>query len=74
MIARIASNTRWAYERERFGATAAARRGLEAKFEREVDPAGVLPPAERAERVASLKRAHYLRLAMLSAEARRRGT
>jgi hypothetical protein len=72
MIASIAGNTRWAYEQDRQAATAPAREGLEARFEREVDPDGELSAPERAKRVANLKRAYYMRLARLSAEARRR--
>lgn len=52
--------------------TAAARRAVEARFEREVDPEGVLPPEERARRAEFAKRAYFTRLAMASAAARRR--
>lgn len=51
--------------------TAAARRGFLTRFENEVDPARVLPPAERARRAEAAKRAYFLRLAMRSAAARR---
>lgn len=55
------------------GAVAArARKGLAAKFEREADPDGVLPEAERQRRAALLMRAHMLRLSSKSAAARRR--
>jgi len=55
------------------GAVAArARKGLRAKFEREADPDGVLPEAERQRRADLLMRAHMLRLASRSAAARRR--
>lgn len=40
-------------------------------FEREVDPDGTLPPVERGKRAESARRAHYLRLALRSARARR---
>ena len=52
--------------------TAAARRAAEARFEREVDPDGVLPAEERARRAQYAKRAHVTRLAMASAAVRRR--
>lgn len=52
--------------------TAAARRAAEARFEREVDPDGVLRPDERARRATYAKRAHFTRLAMASATARKR--
>ncbi len=69
LIARVAASERWAREPDRTKATAAARRGLEARFEREVDPDGVLPPDELAKRVKSAKTAYYSRLALA-----RRGT
>lgn len=43
-----------------------------AKFEREVDPDGVLPPDERARRAEHKRRAYFQRLALKSARARRR--
>jgi hypothetical protein len=47
------------------------RRGFESKFEREVDPEGVLTPEERSRRAERALRAHMLRLSKKSAEARR---
>lgn len=52
--------------------TRAARAGFLARFEREVDPAGVLPPAERTRRAEAAKQSYMLKLAMKSAAARRR--
>ena len=52
--------------------TKSARAAFDSKFEREVDPAGLLPPEERARRAAMARKAHYTRLALLSAQARRR--
>jgi hypothetical protein len=71
MRARIASLTRWAYTDDRAQATSAARLAFASKFEQQVDPDGTLDPAERARRAASLKKAHYTRLALLSAQSRR---
>jgi hypothetical protein len=68
---RIAAHERWAHTADRTAATAPARRGLEARFEREVDPAGELDPAERARRVDAKRKAHFARLALLSARSRR---
>jgi hypothetical protein len=70
--ARIAAAERWAREADRVAATAPARRGLRAKFEREADPEGTLSSAERARRADGLMRAHMLRMALRSAESRRR--
>ena len=69
---RIAANERWADTDDRAAATAPARRGFDARFEAEVDPDGTLDPAERARRVASKRRAYFGRLALLSAQSRRR--
>ncbi len=52
--------------------TKAARAAFESKFEREVDPDGVLPLEERLRRAEMARRAHYARLALASAEARRK--
>ena len=51
--------------------TAPGRAAFLAKFEREVDPAGVLPEEERRRRAAHARKAHFARLARLSALARR---
>lgn len=70
--ARIAASTRWAKEPDRAEATAKARAARRRKLELEVDPAGVLPPAELERRVASLQRAHMTRMSLAAARARRR--
>jgi hypothetical protein len=64
LICRIAAAERWAREPDRTKATSAARAGLQARWEREADPDGVLSPDERAARVASLKKAHYARMVL----------
>jgi hypothetical protein len=43
-----------------------------ARFERQVDPDHVLPPQERAWRAEHARKAHFARLALASARARRR--
>jgi hypothetical protein len=68
---RIAAHERWARTSDRTAATAPGRAGLEARFEREVDPNGELDPAERARRVDAKRKAHFMRLALLSARSRR---
>lgn len=50
---------------------ARARAGFLARFEREVDPDGVLSEAERAKRAEHARRAYFARLALKSARARR---
>jgi hypothetical protein len=48
-----------------------AHRGFRTRFERIVDPEGVLPPDERKRRADRARRAHMLSLAAKSAEVRR---
>lgn len=52
--------------------TAPARKGFMARFEREVDPEGLLPVQERARRAEHAMKAHMKRLALKSALARGR--
>jgi hypothetical protein len=52
--------------------TAKARETFLTQFEREVDPDGTLSPEERRRRAEHAKKAHFARLARLSAEARRK--
>lgn len=52
--------------------TAPARRGFDARFEREVDPNNELPPAERARRAEAARKAYFTRLALRSAQSRRK--
>jgi hypothetical protein len=48
-----------------------ARAAFLASFEQQADPEGRLPPAERQRRAEQLRRAHFARLALASAKARR---
>lgn len=72
MRAEIAAHESWAQTDDRAARTAPARRALMDKFERQVDPDGTLLPAERAKRTESARKAHYRRMALKSAQARRR--
>jgi hypothetical protein len=71
IIAKVAAHTRWANTVDRTAATAKARQAFADRFEREVDPDGVLDPLERAKRATSARRAHFQRLALKSAQSRR---
>jgi hypothetical protein len=51
--------------------TTAGRDAFMARFEREVDPDGVLDPPERARRAEHARKAYFAKLAYLSAKARR---
>lgn len=68
----IAAHESWARTPDRSARTAAARQAMLEKFEKQVDPDGTLLPAERAKRAENLRKAHYARLALKSAQARRR--
>lgn len=74
LVAQIASNTFWAATdaRERAAHTAHARRAFNDRFLNEVDPARTLPESERAERAERARKAYFSRMALKSAQARRR--
>ena len=71
MIARQAAHESWAHTVDRSARTANARAALMARFEREVDLDGTLPPQERAKRAESARKAYFGRLALKSAQVRR---
>ncbi len=52
--------------------TKPARVAFMARFEREVDPSGVLEPIERARRAEHAKKAYFAKLALKSAKARKK--
>lgn len=62
----------WARCDDRVERTAAARRGFARRFEDEVDPDRRLDPAERAIRAEHARKAHMKRLAIKSAQSRRK--
>ena len=70
--ARIAANVRWSHTEDRSAATEPAREAAWAKFEAEVDPDEKLPLRERAVRAEAARRAHFQRMALRSAQVRRR--
>ncbi len=63
-----------AAQRDSRAYTAQARASFLSRFEREVDPDSLLPPAERQRRAAAAKRLYFARLALRSAQARRHST
>jgi hypothetical protein len=69
--ARLAAHTLHAKVTDPAAHTAAARREFLNRFEREVDPDGVLSPDERARRAEHARKAYFARLALASAKARR---
>jgi hypothetical protein len=70
--AKLAVHSSWARTGDFAGRTAPARAAFNDRFEREVDPDGVLAPDERARRAEHAKQAYFTRLALKSAQARRR--
>jgi hypothetical protein len=68
----IAAHESWAKTEDRPSRTANARKAMLDKFELQVDPEGTLTPAERAKRAEHARKAYFKRLALKSAQARRR--
>jgi hypothetical protein len=71
--ARLAAHSKWAATPDPTAATAPARQAFLSRFEREVDPDGRLTPEERCRRAEHAKKAYFARLALKSAQVRRRG-
>jgi hypothetical protein len=72
LIASIAAHASWARTTDPGARTANARRAFTDRFERQVDPDGTLPAAERARRAEHARKAFYKALALKSAQARRK--
>lgn len=68
----LGAHVRWSQTADRSAATAAARAAALTRFEREVDPDGVLAPEERATRARHAQAAHMRRMSMAAAKKRRR--
>ena len=68
--ARLAAYTLHA-QRDPRETTANGRAAFLARFDREVDPEGLLEPDERRRRAEQARRAYFTRLALASAKARR---
>lgn len=75
MRARLAAHSLHAQHdsRELTEKARAASPGSITYWERKVDPDGALPEVERRRRAEHAKQAHFTRLALASAKARRRG-
>ena len=69
---KIGAHMSWANTADPAARTANGRAAFMAKFLEEADPEGVLSPAERERRAEHLRKAHFARLAMKSAAARRK--
>jgi hypothetical protein len=66
-----AGHTSWANTDDPTARTEPGRRTFMESFERQVDPDGTMDPVERARRAEHLRSAHFARLALKSAQARR---
>jgi hypothetical protein len=75
LAARVAANARWARlsSQDRQAATARARSARMDRWEREVDPDGLLEPAERARRAANAMKAHMGRMGLAASKKRTSG-
>ena len=72
LLAQIAANASWRQTDDRSARTAPARRAAAERFEKLVDPDSTLTPTERAKRAENARKEHYARMALKSAQARRR--
>ncbi len=70
LIASIAGNQSWANTPDRAARTDKARKALVDRFEKLVNPA-ITDPVARAAAAENLRRAHYKRMALKSAQSRR---
>jgi hypothetical protein len=70
--ARMAAHLSWAKTEDRSARTAPARKAALARFADQLDPEHRLSPAERSRRAEHAMRAHMTRLALRSAQERRR--
>ena len=69
--AQIAAHQSWSRTKDRSARTAPARKAMLDRFEDQVDPERVLSPPERATRAEHARIAHFKRLSLKSAQARR---
>jgi hypothetical protein len=72
LAAQLAAHTSWAKTEDRTKRTAPGTKAFMDRFERQVDPKGELPPAERAKRAESARKAYFAGLALRSSQARAR--
>src|SRR5215217_7971236 len=68
--ARMAAHVLHAQIADESAHTAPARAAFLSRFEREVDPDGILDPQERARRAEHAKKAYFIKLALASRKAR----
>jgi hypothetical protein len=59
----MAAHYSWAVTADRAARTAAARKAAMDRFDRQVDPDGIMDPVDRAQRAEHLRKAHFAQLA-----------
>lgn len=69
--AQIGAHASWAKTEDRTARTRNGVQAFNARFDKQVDPDGVLDPDERARRAEHARKAYFLGLALKSAKARR---
>lgn len=74
LAAQVAVHTSWANTKDRTARTAPGTAASMARFEKQVDPDGVMDPATRAKAAQNARTAYFKALALKSANARRRKT
>jgi hypothetical protein len=67
---RYGAEKSWAQTADRSARTAPGRAAARQRFEHQVDPDGLLDPAERSRRAQHAQRAHMAKLALASVKAR----
>ena len=70
--AKIAAHQSWANTHDPSARTAAGRKAFKDRFEKQVDPDGVLPTSRGLRRAESARKAYFSALALKSAKARQR--
>jgi hypothetical protein len=69
--ARAAAHSSWARTPDRAARTAKAREAAVAKFERDVDPDGVMSPADRRKAAVNAQRAHMYAMSQKGVDKRK---
>jgi hypothetical protein len=69
---RLGAHVSWSRTIDRAARTEPGRKGFLARFEREVDPDGVLPERERVRLAEHARKAYMQKLALISAARRRK--
>ena len=69
---RIGAHVSWSRTADRAARTESGRKSFLARFEREVDPDGILAEAERLKRAEHARKAYMQKLALVSAARRRK--